>query len=156
MLTFTGTHECTLDGKGRIQLPVSLRRQLAGEGPAEFVLRRSIFSKCLELFPKSEWDLELEKINQLNRYNPDNLAFIRLFMAGSKPVEMDATGRILITKDLLNYAGITKDVVVASRVNVLEVWDKEAYENTVGSVTPEAFAELARKVMGNTTGENIG
>lgn len=155
MLTFIGTHECKLDGKSRIQLPVSLRKQLPEvDGPQEFVIRRSIFSKCLELYPKAEWDKELSQINKLNRYKPENAVFIRMFMAGSKPVELDTTGRILISKDLLAYAEMKKDVVVASHLNILEIWDKDNYEKTVND--PEVdFASLAQKVMGEIpTGNN--
>lgn len=152
MITFIGTHECKLDGKGRIQLPVSLRKQLPGDGLQEFVIRRSIFSKCLELYPKTEWDKELEKINRLSRYKPENADFIRRFMAGSKSVELDASGRILIAKDLLNYAEISKDVVIASQLNILEIWDKEKYEQTVNDPNID-FAALAQTVMQDVSNE---
>ncbi len=148
MITFIGTHECKLDGKGRIQLPISLRKQLPGDAIQEFVIRRSIFSKCLELYPKSEWDHELEKINKLSRYEPENADFIRRFMAGSKSIELDSSGRILIAKDLLNYAEINKDVVIASQLNILEIWDKEKYEQTVNDPNID-FATLAQEVMKN-------
>ncbi len=146
MLIFTGTHECKLDGKSRIQLPVSLRKQLPGDGPHEFVVRQSIFSYCLELYPRAEWDKEMEKINKLNRYVPENADFIRLFMAGSKPVELDSTGRILITKDLMAYAELKKDVVVASHLNILEIWDKDNYQKKVNVPTAD-LAKLAMQVM---------
>jgi MraZ protein len=75
--------------------------------------------------------------------------FIRKFMAGVKTVELDTAGRLLIPKDLFNFAGISKDIVLASVVNKIEVWDKDEYEKAV-SYDPEEFANLAEEVMGDT------
>jgi DNA-binding transcriptional regulator/RsmH inhibitor MraZ len=33
-----------------------------------FVLKRSVFQPCLELYPMDEWNLMMEKINKLNRF----------------------------------------------------------------------------------------
>ena len=68
-------------------------------------------------------------------------------MAGVKPVELDGTGRLLLPKDLLNYGGITKQIVLTSVVNRIEIWDKEAYEKAV-DYDPDDFAKLAEEVMG--------
>jgi MraZ protein len=67
MITFIGTHECKLDGKADTASS-KFAQAASGRWLQEFVLRRSIFSKCLELYPKTEWDKELEKINRLSRY----------------------------------------------------------------------------------------
>jgi MraZ protein len=71
-----------------------------------------------------------------------------MFMAGVKMLEMDASGRIQISKDLIKYSGIKKEVVLSSSVNRIEIWDKESYEKVVND--PEVdFAELAEEVMGS-------
>ena len=84
--------------------------------------------KCLELYPMEEWKLESARINKLNRFKKKNVDFIRKFMAGVKLVELDNAGRILIPKDLINYGGIKKEIVLASVVNKIEIWDKAEYE----------------------------
>ena len=69
-------------------------------------------------------------------------------MAGVKTVELDSAGRLLIPKDLFNFATISKDIVMASVVNKIEIWDKDEYEKAV-SYDAEDFANLAEEVMGD-------
>ena len=66
-----------------------------------FVIKKSVFYKCLELYPKAEWEKEMAGIDKLNRFVKKNNDFIRAFTAGVKMVEIDATGRLLIPKDLV-------------------------------------------------------
>ena len=68
-------------------------------------------------------------------------------MAGVKPLDLDGTGRLLIPKDLISYSGITKEIVLTSVVNRIEIWDKTAYEAAV-DYDPDDFADLAEEVMG--------
>lgn len=95
-----------------------------------------------------EWNSESVRINNLNRFRKKNVDFIRKFMAGVKTVELDSTGRLLIPKDLIKFAMIDKDVVLASVVNKIEIWDKASYEKAV-DYEPEEFADLAEEVMGD-------
>ena len=94
-----GTYECKLDPKGRVKLPVSLVKQL--KGVETFVLKRSVFQKCLELYTLEEWSAMMEKVNKLNRFRKKNNDFIRRFTAGVKMIDIDAATRILVPKDLL-------------------------------------------------------
>ena len=70
----------------------------------------------------------MQKMGTLNRFNRKNNDFIRRFSAGVKIVDLDNAGRLLIPKDLLQFAGIDKEVVVSSAVNIVEIWDKNKYE----------------------------
>ena len=148
MSTFIGVHECKTDAKGRVQFPASLKKQLLSVINEGFVLKRSVFNKCLELYPMDEWNKEIEVVNKLNRFVKKNTDFIRMFMAGVKFIEMDGSGRLLITKDLLGYAEIKKDIVMASAVNKIEIWDKNKYEKSVDDKNVD-FGQLAEEVMGN-------
>ena len=114
-----------------------------------FVLKRAVFEKCLELYPMKEWNIMMEKINKLNKFKKKNNDFIRRFTAGVKLVELDATGRIQIPKDLCDFAGIQKQVVMSSSANIIEIWDKEKYEKVINDAADD-FADLAEEVMGNT------
>jgi MraZ protein len=152
--TLIGTYECKVDAKGRLMLPTTLKKQL-GSLEGGFVLKRSVFQPCLELFPMSEWDKMMLKINQLNRFVKKNNDFIRRFTAGVKMVEIDATGRLLIPKDLVVFARIEKDIVLNSAINIVEIWDKGCYENAIENATDD-FAELAEEVMGNLNDDEDG
>ncbi len=114
-----------------------------------FVLKRAVFEKCLELYPMKEWNIMMERINKLNKFKKKNNDFIRRFTAGVKLVELDATGRIQIPKDLCDFAGIQKQVVMSSSANIIEIWDKDKYEKAIDDAADD-FADLAEEVMGNT------
>lgn len=95
----------------------------------------------------AEWNLLMQKINKLNRFKKKNNDFIRKFTAGVKVVEIDSAGRLLIPKDLVGFAGITKELVLSSAVNIIEIWDKDLYEKAIDDVAVD-FADLAEEVMG--------
>lgn len=143
-----GTYECKVDTKGRLLIPAPLKKQLASSLQEGFVLKRSVFQPCLELYPMGEWNAMMQKINKLNRFVKKNNDFIRRFTAGVKHVEIDNLGRLLIAKDLVGFAQISKDLVLSSAVNIVEIWDKDLYEKSLNE-TGVDFADLAEEVMGN-------
>jgi len=147
MVSILGTYECKVDAKGRFMFPVQLKGQLGEALKQGMVIKRSIFKKCLELFPLENWKEESTMVNKLNMFKKKNAEFATKFMAGVKPLDLDGTGRILIPKDLISYSGITKEIVLTSVVNRIEIWDKTAYESAV-DYDPDDFANLAEEVMG--------
>ena len=154
MQHFIGTYECKADEKGRIMLPVSLKKQLSDKLKNGFVIKRAVFNSCLELYPLKEWDQLMLRINKLNRFNKKNIDFIRRFTAGVRQIDIDISGRILIPKDLINHAKISKDIVVSSAVNILEIWDKGLYEEVIDDAKGD-FGNLAEDVMGDKTDNNV-
>lgn len=146
MTHLIGTYECKVDAKSRLSMPSGIKKQLLPKLEEGFVLKRSVFQNCLELYPMSEWEVLMQKLNKLNRFKKKNNDFIRKFTAGVKLVDVDANGRLLIPKDLVVFAGIKKEVVVASAINIIEIWDKATYESSIDDVSD--FADLAEEVMG--------
>ena len=142
-----GTYECKADAKGRLMLPAALKKQLAPVLQNGFVLKRAVFQPCLELYPMAEWEVLMQKVNKLNRFKKKNNDFIRRFTAGVKMIEVDASGRLLIPKDLVVFANISKNIVVSSAINIVEIWDKDKYEQAIDDATVD-FADLAEEVMG--------
>ena len=155
MNTIVGTYECKADSKGRVMLPVALKNQLASSLQDGFVLKRSVFQQCLELYPMAEWNLMMQKINKLNRFVKKNNDFIRRFTAGVRVIEIDATGRLLVPKDLALFASISNNIVLSSAVNIVEVWDKELYEKAIDDSVVD-FADLAEEVMGDINFDEDG
>ncbi|AXT20904.1 division/cell wall cluster transcriptional repressor MraZ [Flavobacteriaceae bacterium AU392] len=147
MNSLIGTYECKADAKGRLMLPSALKKQLSPVMQNGFVLKRAVFQPCLELYPMEEWEKLMQKVNKLNRFKKKNNDFIRRFTAGVKFVEVDASGRLLVPKDLIAFSEISKDVVVASSIDILEIWDKNKYEQAINDATLD-FADLAEEVMG--------
>jgi len=153
MINLIGSYEVKADAKGRVMIPSDLKKQVQPILNEGFILKRSIFQKCLELYPMSEWNKEAESLTKLNRFVKENNDFIRAFMAGVRNVDLDNAGRIQIPKDLVNYAGLKKNLVISSSINRMEIWDKETYESELNNPDVD-FGALAEKVMGNNSQSN--
>ncbi len=153
MQPLNGTYYCKMDSKGRIMLPAELRKQLADLQMDSFVLKRAVFHNNLEMHPKNEWSKLMEKLNKLNRFKKKNVDFLTRFLAGVRNVNIDSTGRLQIPKDLVSVAGLKKEVVIASAINILQIWDKDTYEKFL-QASIEDFSDLAEEVMGDIDFDN--
>ena len=148
VVNLIGTYQCKADVKGRLMLPIALKKQLGVNINESFILKRSVFQPCLELHPYMEWKFTMDKINALNRFIKKNNDFIRMYTAGVRIVDLDNSGRILIPKDLLKTYFSKNDLVLTTAINIIEIWDKDSYENVINN--PEIdFADLSEEVMGN-------
>ena len=148
MVNLIGTYECKVDAKGRLMVPAAIKKQLLPVLQDGFVLKRSVFEPCLELYPMEQWNSVMKRVGKLNPFKRQNNNFIRKFTAGVKVVEVDTNGRLLIPKDLIGFAGIDKEIVLSSSVNnIIEIWDKQKYESAIDG--GDDFGELAEEVMGN-------
>ena len=148
MLNLIGVHECKMDAKGRVMIPSALKKQLLPVLEGGFVIKRSVFQKCLEVYPMKEWEQTMNQVNKLNRFVKKNNDFIRMFTAGVKIIEVDANGRLNIPKDLMLYSNLKSELVLSPAVGIVEIWDKNQYEETLEN--PEMdFGSLAEDVMGS-------
>ncbi len=147
MIHFYETYECKIDDKGRLKLPSALIKILQSSENKNFVIKRSVFQECLEVYPMKPWEKLMDKINRLNRFVKKNADFIRMFTAGVKNIELDSSERILIPKDLKQFAGLHKEIVIAGAGELFEIWDKNKYEKVI-SINEEDFGKLTEDVMG--------
>lgn len=145
-LNLIGAHDCRLDVKGRVMIPATLKAQLQPVLSRGLIVKRSVFRKCIEVYPMPEWEKIMKGISKLNRFNRKHNDFIRIFMAGVRQVELDGSGRLQIPKDLAVFAGLRNDIVVATTAEVIEIWDKELYESTLTEYTD--IGDLAEEVLG--------
>jgi MraZ protein len=146
MIGFLGEYEATIDAKGRFLLPAGFKKQLPEEGATQFVINRG-FEKCLTLYPMVSWEPIFTEISKLNDFDPKVREFRRYFLNGATTLELDSAGRILIPPNLKAHAGLDKDIVLVAAVNKIEIWDKSKYQQFFDSFSPEAFSELAQRVM---------
>lgn len=143
---FFGTFNCKADAKGRVMLPVALRNQMAPVLKDGFFIKKSYYNECLELYPAHEWNKVNEELDQKSRFDEESQKFIRIFTDGLRQVEIDATGRLLIPKDVISMVGISKEVKIAAMGKRLEIWGRQTYEAYV-SATKEEKKALVNKVM---------
>ncbi len=147
MAGFLGEYEATVDAKGRFLLPGGLKKQMP-EGTSTIVISRG-FEKCLLLYPLKAWEAIEEKIKKLNDFNPKVNQFRTLFIGGASYVDLDTVGRILLPPSLKDYAGLGKDITLASDIDKIKIWDSGKYNKLFEEISTDAFANLASEVMGN-------
>ena len=84
-------------------------------------------SKCLLIYPQPAWEPIEQKLNNLSSFNPKIRSLQRLLVGNASDVEMDTTGRILVSPPLRQFAGLSKDVVLVGQGAKFELWDEEQW-----------------------------
>ena len=146
MVPFYGTYQAKMDDKGRIVLPASIRKYIPQGGDMRFVIKKSIYDRCLEMYTFEEWSRQSAEIRErLDFFIPEHVAFWRQFNRDVDIVEPDAKlGRISISRNLLDAIGITKEVVFIGVENMLEIWAGESSESS--RLSNETFISIARSL----------
>lgn len=142
---FKGQFLHSIDNKSRLSLPARLRKNVAPEAENTFVLTLGI-DKCIHIYPKDEWKVIEEKLLKLNSFDQRDARFIRMMLQNAQEETMDAQSRILITQPLLDYAGITNEVLILGALKKIELWNQTTYKEYLASST-ESFEQIASQVM---------
>ncbi|NWJ49627.1 MAG: division/cell wall cluster transcriptional repressor MraZ [Bacteroidetes bacterium] len=145
-----GSHECKLDTKGRLLFPAPLRKQLSNAVDEGFVIKPSTSGTYLELYLKSEFQKKLDYLAQnLNMFIPENQQYVRMFEHKCRIVELDPAGRILIPKELIDFANISTDLVIQPSLGrVIEIWNKKAFDVHIEEIR-KTFTEMGKTIWGN-------
>lgn len=153
MTTFIGDYTCKVDEKGRVLLPSTFKKQLLPADQERFVVKKDIYEKCLVLYPLSEWERQNQIIREnTNPYNREHSQFLREFFKGTAEVSLDANGRLLLPKRLLELIDGDKELVLAGQFGKIEIWSKEKYESL--GANEDKFAQMAQEILGNNPLKN--
>ena len=133
-------------------VPSAFRKGMALMGEDAFVLRRNIFEQCIDVYPKKEWlNLIVELRTKLSWFDREQSQFKREFFRGVIEVEMDANGRMLIPKKMLEDLDIQSDIVMVGQDVKMEIWGQEVYEKNALSV--DHFVNLTAEIFGSKNKE---
>lgn len=148
MAKFIGSYKAKVDDKGRLIFPSAFKSLLGENADLRFVVKKSLFSDCIEMYTYEQWEKDSEKVRErLNFFNRENAIFWREYMRGTAVVEPDGKlGRFMIPKQLLDKVGISKEVIFAGNNDIIEVWDKDKYES--GEMESQEYVALAEKILG--------
>jgi len=148
MAKFIGSYKAKVDDKGRLIFPSAFKSVMDDAADLRLVVKKSLFAECLEMYSYKQWEADSEEVkSRLNFFNKEHAAFWREYMRGTAVVEPDSKlGRVSIPKELLEEAGIEKEVVFAGSNHMIEVWSKERYESL--RMKSEDFVSLAEKILG--------
>ncbi|MCG7420310.1 transcriptional regulator MraZ [Macrococcus epidermidis] len=138
---FMGEYQHQLDTKGRMIVPAKFRDELT----EHFVITRGL-DKCLFGYPLDEWKRIEEKLKTLPITKRDARKFMRLFFSGAVEVELDKQGRINIPKNLMEYAGLSKECTVIGVSTRIEIWDRNSWDNFYED-TEEHYEEIAEELI---------
>lgn len=136
-----GEYHYNLDNKGRLAIPAKLRNELGGS----VIVTRGL-DMCLFIYPKKEWDLLLQRLNNLPLTQANSRAFSRFMLAGAIEAEIDQQGRILIPEYLRQFAKLNKKVIIAGINNRLEIWDENLW-NDYRIRTEKEVNDIAEKLI---------
>lgn len=145
MAGFIGEFPSTVDTKGRFLLPAGLKKQIPAR-EVHFVVHRGI-EKHLVLYTKKEWEKISEGVNSLNLFVEENREFIRKFHRGATVIELDPANRLLVPQQLLDFAGINRDIVLYTYANRIEVWSQKEFDK-IFKDDKTNYSKLSEKVMG--------
>ena len=123
---FRGVTQLSLDAKGRLAIPARYRGELMSSCTGHLIVTVDP-SKCLLIYPQPAWEPIEQKLNNLSSFNPKIRSLQRLLVGNASDVEMDTTGRILVSPPLRQFAGLSKDVVLVGQGAKFELWDEEQW-----------------------------
>jgi MraZ protein len=141
-VTFLGSYLHQLDGKGRVSLPASFRRE-ASDQP--FVLIQA-YKPSLALFPERTWVEVQERLQELLKHQPDARMYVLSVMSSAVEVTPDSQGRILVPARLQESASLSGEVLLVGAIDRIELWNPQRFESAVEETTQQ-FEKYAPQIF---------
>ncbi|MBK5229189.1 MAG: division/cell wall cluster transcriptional repressor MraZ [Actinobacteria bacterium] len=138
-MDFTGEFRHSIDAKGRLIVPSSLREPLG-----RTVRLSRWLDNCIAVWSEEGWDRIVGQLQEQGRSNPKARRFVRQFTSSTSPEEIDKQGRVSVSQKLRDLAGIDKSTTVIGALDHVELWDPERWAQHEADTTPgESFDDLA-------------
>ncbi|MCQ2182354.1 MAG: hypothetical protein MJY89_03000 [Bacteroidales bacterium] len=146
MVTFIGKYGSKIDDKGRMVFPAPFKGAVPPGSDMRFVIKKSLYDDCLEMWSYAEWERESDRIREsLDFFNQQHVKFWREYMRDCDVVEPDAKlGRISISRYLLDAIGVDREVVFFGINFKIEIWAKEKFESS--KVSKEDYVAIAQSL----------
>jgi len=127
---FRGHYDHAIDTKGRVAVPVRFREALSGLQEERLVVTKFRVGgrRCLDVYPLATWRKLEERILSKNRFDPRLVRFKNFYVSGAHECSLDTQGRILLPQLLREYASLTRDVMFTGEIDMVRIWDKEAWQ----------------------------
>lgn len=154
MAGFIGEFLSTVDAKGRFLLPAGLKKQIAVREQKLFVINRGM-EKHLMLYTRKFWDEVSARVDDIDEWVEENRVFTHQFYKGATEISLDSADRLLLPDQLLNYAGIEKDIVLFAHGKKIELWSEKEYKKRMNDNSIN-YSKLAQKVMSRKNRDDNG
>lgn len=144
-MRFLGNIEAKADSKGRVFLPSAFRKVLQTAGEEQLVLRKDVHEDCLVLYPESVWVEQMDSLRgRLNRWNRQHQQIFRQFVSEAEAVALDGNGRFLISRRMMEAAGIEQAVRFIGVGDTIEIW---AVHDDEPFMEKDAFSTALEEIM---------
>jgi MraZ protein len=147
--SFFGQYSYSIDSKGRVNIPAKFRQVLSSDNDKTFIITRGE-EHCIWVYPLVVWQEIVEGLRKLSAVSPNNRYFIRKTTRYASLVEYDKQGRIMLTKPLIDYAGLNKEVNIIGALNKLEIWNPETLDKVDSddtNIDAATLHELANEII---------
>ena len=143
-LKFRGRFDAKIDDKGRLLLPLAVREVLR-EFPLVVTNNQSKKARFLDGYAFPSWQHLEKRIDGLSSLKLEVQAFQRFYLANAQVLTPDAQNRILLPKNLREFAQLDSEVVLIGMSEKIEIWEQKtwtklyqdlanSFEETVGQV----------------------
>ncbi len=146
MAFFKGQEIHSIDNKGRVNIPVKMRKSLSPESNDTFAITRGL-DKCITAYPIDEWKKYEGKFAELNQYDEKNRYFLRMLLMWSEESSLDAQQRIILPRKLMDFASIDGKVMIVGMGDHIEFWNPDEfaaylnkYEDSYEKVAEQVFS----------------
>jgi len=138
---FRGASKITLDSKGRMAIPTRYRDEIVSRSGGSLVATIDR-DPCLLLYPLPDWEDMERRLMRLPGNKPAVRAFQRRMVGHAADMDMDSHGRILISKELREFAGLEKQVMLIGQGNKFELWDEGQWSQWISDSGNDNGLEL--------------
>ncbi|MBN2464137.1 division/cell wall cluster transcriptional repressor MraZ [candidate division WOR-3 bacterium] len=148
---FVGDHTHAVDTKNRVAIPSSFRRSFPTGTDDKVVLLRGA-NGCIEAHVRPEWRVHVTRLRNLDLYNEQDMVLRRLWLPGASEIELDAQGRVLLPKRLMEVAGIGAEARFVGLGPFFEIWDPTRFDDYVAQ-NSRLYDELIKRLDGRRAAE---
>ena len=140
---FQGASAINLDAKGRMSIPAKHRDALAIQCEGRLTLTKHP-DGCLLFFPRPVWESHRQ---QIATWPMSARAWQRIFLGNACDVELDSAGRVLISPELRNAVGLSREVMMIGMGSHFEIWDAaklaEQEQQAIDAGTPDVLSNFS-------------
>jgi MraZ protein len=123
---FRGATKVSLDAKGRMSIPTRYRERLAASCDGQLIVTVDK-DHCLLVYPLPDWEELEQKLVRLPSMNKVARRIVRIMVGYATEIDMDTNGRILVSKELREFASLTKQGMLIGQGNKFELWDEATW-----------------------------
>ena len=144
---FKGIHNINLDAKGRLTIPTKYRNTISDQSNGNMVVTIDSEEKCLLLYPATVFSNIEKKINDLPSFTKNHRRIQRLIIGHAEDLELDSSGRILLSKPLRAVSEMSKKVTLIGQGDKFEIWSDDIWSNRVNKWRSEETDESSESVL---------